>query len=197
MRVRTTASISIIIIAIIAVTAASSAVPAVNVVKDPEQRFTIAVPWNWKVQTSTSVRAPAVAASSPAAPGQLPDSVDVITQDLPTAITPQDCADKAAQVMRFTIHRWGTVHEGTATLAGLPAYSRSYNWRTSGGQDRRSVQTCVTLGRRAFVIVATTANTPGRVQQELPKLEEIMATFRPNTSALPSELPTTPRGGGK
>ncbi len=102
--------------------------------------------------------------------------------------------------MRFTIHSWGTLHEGSATLAGLPAYSRSYTWRTSGGQDRRSVQTCVTLGRRAFVIVGTTANTQRGVQQDLPKLEQIMATFRPNASNLPAtELPYTPhpREGGQ
>jgi hypothetical protein len=171
-----------------------------SVVKDPERRFTIAVPVNWKVHTSTSARAAAVSAESPAVPGQLPDSVDVITQDLPVAISPQGCAEKAAQVMRFTIHSWGTLHEGSATLAGLPAYSRSYTWRTRGGQDRRSVQTCVTLGRRAFVIVGTTANTQSGVQQDLPNLEQIMATFRPNTSNLPvAELPYTPhpREGGK
>ncbi len=163
------------------------------VVKDPENRFTITVPANWAVQTSTGARKPAVSAQSPAASGQLPDSVEVITQDLPTAISAEECADKAAQVMRFTIHNWTTLHQGAVTLAGLPGYSRAYTWHTSSGQDRRSDQTCVTVGRRAFVVIGTTANDQRRVQQELPQLQRIIATFHPNTSNLPpDEHPAKP-----
>jgi hypothetical protein len=155
------------------------------VVKDPENRFTIMVPPNWSVQTSTGARTPAVSAKSPASSGQLPDSVDVITQDLPTAINAEECADKVAQVMRFTIHRWTTLHEGAVTFAGMPAYSRAYAWRTSAGQDRLSNQTCVTMGRRAFVVIGTTANDRRGVQQELPQLQRIIATFHPNATNLP------------
>jgi hypothetical protein len=166
--------------------AANAAPPPIShVVKDPQNRFTIAIPADWNVQTSTGGRTPAVAAVSPPATGQLSDSVDVIAQDLPVALSPQGCAGQVAQIMRFTIHEWTTLHEGPATLAGLPAYSRSYTWRTSAGQDRRSIQTCVTMGRRAFVIVGTTANTQGDIQEHLAKLEQIMETFRPNTRNLP------------
>jgi hypothetical protein len=162
-------------------------------VKDPENRFTIMVPANWAVQTSTSARAPAVTAKSPVAGGQLPDSVDVITQDLPTPINAQECGDKIAQVMRFTIHRWTTLHEGAATFLGMPAYSRAYTWRTNAGQERRSDQTCVTMGRRAFVVIGTTANDQRAVQQELPQLQRIIATFHPNTINLPpSDHPGVP-----
>lgn len=168
--------------------------PASHVIKDPQNRFTIAVPADWNVQTSTGARSPAVTAKAPAVSGQLPDSVDVITQDLPTAISPQGCASEAAQVMRFTIHQWTTLHEGPATLAGLPAYSRLYTWRASVGQVRRSLQTCVTMGRRAFVVVGTTANTQGSVQQDLSRLQQIMGTFRPNTANLPdTHGPAAPR----
>lgn len=176
--------------------AAEGAAPplASQVVKDPQNRFAIAVPADWSVQTSTGARSPAVTAKAPAVQGQLPDSVDVIAQDLPTAISPQGCAGEAAQVMRFTIHQWTTLNEGPAMLAGLPAYSRSYTWRASVGQVRRSIQTCVTMGRRAFVVVGTTANTQGSIQQDLPRLQRIMGTFRPNTTNLPdTHGPATPR----
>jgi len=173
-------------IGILGATAAGAAPPpTAHVVKDPENRFTITIPADWNVQTSTSGRTPAVSAKSPPASGHLSDSVDVIAQDLPIALSPKGCAGEVAQIMRFTIHEWTTLHEGPATLAGLPAYSRSYTWRTSAGQDRRSVQTCVTMGRRAFVIVGTTANTQGDIQEHLAKLEQIMATFRPNAMNLP------------
>ena len=165
--------------------AASSAAPQV-LVKDPENRFTIMVPANWTVQTSTSARAPAVTAKSPASGGQLPDSVDIITQDLPTPINAQECADKVSLVMRFTIHSWTTLHEGTATLLGMPAYSRTYTWRTSGGQDRRSELTCLTMGRRAFVMVGTMANDQHAAPHDLTQLQHIIGTFHPNMMNLPS-----------
>jgi hypothetical protein len=177
---------SMVCIGIVGATAAGAAPPPTShVVKDPGNRFTIAIPVDWNVHTSTGGRAPAVAALSPPAPGQLSDSVDVIAQDLPIALSPQGCAGEVAQIMRLTIHEWTTLHEGPATLAGLPAYSRSYTWRTGTGQDRRSVQTCVTMGRRAFVIVGTTANAEADIQEHLAKLEQIMATFRPNATNLP------------
>ena len=155
------------------------------VVKDPENRFTIMVPASWAVQTSTSARAAAVSAKSLAPNGHLPTTVDVITHDLPTPLDAQQCADKVAQIMRFTIHNWTTLHEGVTTLAGLPGYSRAYTWHTSTGQERRSDQTCVTMGRRAFVVIGTTANDPRSVQQALSQLQRIIATFHPNATNLP------------
>src|SRR5207302_7399458 len=133
-------------------------------------------PADWIVLLSTQDRA--VSARSPAMPGRLSDTIDVIARDLPRAITPENCAWQAAMVMRFTIHQWATVREGPGELAGLPAYSREYTWRTSTGYERRSIQTCVTLGRRAFVVVGTTTDTPSDVARDLPELERLMATFR-------------------
>jgi hypothetical protein len=163
-------------------------------VRDPLGRFTISVPATWNVRTSTSSRAAAVTTAAPATSG-LPDSVDVIVQDTYTALSPQACVGEADMVMRFTIHNWTTVQQGATTLAGLPAYSRVYVWRAQTGQQRESVQSCVTMGRRAFMIVGTTTNTPTNVRQNLPQLQQIMNTFRPLASAPPPAAPTTPGSG--
>ncbi len=163
-------------------------------VRDPLGRFTISVPAAWNVQTSTSSRAAAVETAAPAKAG-LPDTVDVIVQDTFTALSPQACVGEADVVMRFTIHNWTTVRQGMTTLGGLPAYSRVYVWRAQTGQQRESVQSCVTVGRRAFMVVGTTANTPINVRQNLPQLQQIMNTFRPLASAPPPEAPTTPGPG--
>jgi hypothetical protein len=50
---------------------------------------------------------------------------------------------------------------------------------TATGEARRSVQTCVTIGPRAILLVGTVANTPAAVRQDLPQIERIMGTFRP------------------
>jgi len=164
-------------------------------VRDPLGRFAISVPATWNVQTSTSTRAAAVKTAAPTPSGGLPDSVDVIVQDTFSPLSPQACIGEADTVMRFTIHNWTTVQQGATTLGDLPAYSRVYSWRAPTGQQRQSVQSCVTMGRRAFVIVGTTANTPIAVRQNLPQLQQIMNTFRPLASAPPPAAPTTPGPG--
>jgi len=169
---------------------------ALKSVRDPLGRFTISVPAMWNIQTSTSSRAAAVTAKAPIMSGHLPDSVDVIVQDTFSALSPQACIGEADTVMRFTIHNWTTVQQGATKLGSMPAYDRSYVWRAQTGEQRRSVQTCVTLGRRAFIVVGTTANTPITVRQNLPQLQQIMNTFHPLASAPPSAAPTTPAPGG-
>ena len=180
--------------ALTAGTAASVRGAALRVVQDPQSRFTISVPVNWNVQTST--KNPPVEAKAPARPGQLPDSVDVIVYDMPTPISPQSCVSQATTVMRFTIHNWTTLQETPTTIGGRQAYSRAYVWRARTGEERRSLQTCVTVGRRAFMVVGTTENTPSSVRQELPRLGEIMATLRPNAAAVPAPETRTPVPGG-
>jgi len=170
-----TAGVAVMILSLAAVHLALPA--ALTTVYDLKNRFTINVPADWIVLLSTQDRA--VSARSPAVPGRLSDTIDVIARDLPRAITPENCAWQAAMVMRFTIHQWTTVREGPGMLAGLPAYSREYTWRTSTGHERRSIQPCVTPERRAFVIVGTTTDTPSDVARDLPELERLMATFRP------------------
>jgi hypothetical protein len=154
--------------------------PALRTVRDPQGRFAIDVPAAWQV--STSYRDVAVSAKSPPRPGELSDTVEVIVRDLPLAISAENCARQVAQLMRLIIHRWETLGEGAGTLAGLPAYSRTYNWQTKAGQDRRSVQTCAVMGRRAFVLIGTTMNTPDRVNGDLPEIVRIINTFRPVSS---------------
>ena len=163
---------------------------ALHTVRDPQGRFTIDMPDAWQVVTS--YHEPAVSAKSPAPPGELADTVQVIARDLPLAISPENCARQVAQLMRLMIHSWETLSEGAVTLGGLPAYSRTYTWRTKTGQDRRSVQTCAVMGRRAFVLIGTTMNTPARVNDDLPEIVRIMNTFRPATSPAPEPTQDAP-----
>lgn len=169
---------------------------ALKTVRDPLGRFTINMPATWNIQTSTSPHAAAVTAEARTMSGQLPNNVMVVAAETPAALSPQACVGEADAVMRYLIHSWTTVQEGPATLGGLPAYSRSYVWRAQAGQQRRSVQSCVTIGRQAFMVVGTTANTPLNVRQDLPQLQQIMNTFRPLASAPPPVAPHNNIGPG-
>lgn len=146
-------------------------------VRDPQDRFMISIPITWQVKTST--RDPAVEAKSPAPAGELPDTLDVIVRDLPRPLSPEACVHKAEQLMRLVIHDFATLEERPDEIAGLPAYSHSYVWRTRTGVDRRSYQVCLTVRSRAFMMIGSTTNTATYVHDRLTTLSRIMETFRP------------------
>ncbi len=113
--------------------------------------------------------------------------------DLPLPITPPTCSQRVAFAMWVTIHEWTTLFEGPDMIDGLAAYSRVYTWHLRNGGERRSLQTCVPLGRRVFVIIGTTQNTPNRVAKVFPALDQILRTFRPGPAPVPAA--PEPRGG--
>jgi hypothetical protein len=146
-------------------------------VSDVNNRFTIGVPVNWQVKTSSGD--PALAATAPAPAGLAPDSVNVIVRDTPMALSPETCVQEAQGVLKYIIHSYTTVSQGPETVASLPAYSYAYDWQTKTGEPRRSIQVCTTIGHRAFMIIGTTGNTPGKVRTVMPEISQIINTFRP------------------
>ncbi len=147
-------------------------------VQDPRARFTIRVPATWEVHTSSGYVV--VEAIAPVPAGQTPSSVDVIVRDLPAAISAESCVHQAETVMRYVIPSFKTLDESPKTIGGLPGYSHAYIWRTRDGEERRSLQVCVTLGHRAFIVIGTTGNTPVRVRRDMPTLTRIIETLHPN-----------------
>lgn len=158
-------------------------------VQDSEGRFVISVPPTWRVEQSG--RDPALSAKSPVPPGTPPDTVEVFVRDMLYPLSPEGCGRQVAWAMRMTIHEWTTLSEGPDSIGGLAAFSRAYTWHLKTGEERRSVQTCVPLGRRVFVIIGTTMNTPSRVAETLPELTRIIGTFRPGPAPVPP--PPEPR----
>lgn len=157
-------------------------------VQDNAGRFAISVPLTWRVNYPP--KNPALSVKSPEPPGTSPDTVEVFVRDMMFALSPEGCAQQVAFVMRITIRQWTTLSEGPDSIGGLAAYSRAYTWHLTTGEGRRSIQTCVTLGRRVFVIIGTTMNTPDRVAQNLPEITRIIGTFRPGPTP-PEPAPET------
>ena len=161
-------------------------------VSDSRGRFVISVPSGWRVVQSKG-DLPALSAFSTESPDISADSVEVYLRDMSAPLSPEQCAGQAALAMRFSIGHWTTLSEGPDTLGGLPAYSRTYVWHTKAGVERRSIQTCVPVGPRLFLIIGTTMNTEDRVAQNFPVLTRIMATFQP--ASAPGVMPQI--GGGR
>lgn len=180
------ARLAIVVAAGLLSVAGSGAVGALDLqpVRDGDGRFTIAVPSTWKIDQSLKDRA--LSAKSPEPPGMAPDTVEVFVKDMMVPLSPKACAAQVAWVMRMTIHEWTTLSEGPDSIGGLPAYSRAYIWRLKNGEERRSIQACVPVGRRMFVIIGTTRNTPDRIAETFPELSRIIATFRPGPAAAPA-----------
>lgn len=157
-----------------------------KLVRDAANRFTIDVPSTWGVKPPDHGQALVVKGPAPA--GRLPDSLDVIVETVPTSITPQSCVYEAEQVMRFAIHSWTNLSQGPITIGGLPGYDRIYTWTAHPGGPRRSIQACVTRGRTAYMMVATTQDTPTNVGATMPVLMQMIQSFKINPEA-PSQTP--------
>lgn len=157
-------------------------------VPDSAGRFLISIPPTWRVDQSR--KEPAFSAKSPEPPGTSPDTVEVFVRDMLFPLSPEGCAGQVAWVMRMTIRTWTTLSEGPDSIGGLAAFARAYTWHLPNGEERRSLQICAPLGRRMFVIIGTTMNTPSRVAGHLPEITRIIRTFRPGLAPLPpgSEL---------
>lgn len=152
-------------------------------VHDLANRFTIEVPADWT--TTLSRGDPALAAISPSTGGDLPASLDVIVRDLPVPISAETCIYEAQYVMRRAIQRYASVTAGPDHIGSLPAWSHVYIWTAKAGQERHSIQTCVTVGRRAILAIGTTANRAERLRDDLPALTRAMQSLRP--AAAPSD----------
>jgi hypothetical protein len=190
--------VAVVVIAALAAGAATAQSLSLKTVRDPQNRFTIAVPATWIVMAQT--KNPAVEAKSPApeAAGRaalLPDSLDVTVYDWRTPISAHDCISESDLVLRYAIHTWTTVKEGPTTIGGQPAYSRVYNWKASNGEARQSIETCVTHANRVYVAVGTTENVPAKVTTTMPLLERAIATLQPNFSNVPGPAEPTKPGG--
>lgn len=159
-------------------------------VYDLGNRFTIVIPATWKVTTSHGD--PALSAVASSTDGSLPTSLAVIVRDLPVAITPETCVYEAQYVMRRAIQRYASVAVGPDHIGSLPAWSRAYTWTARNGEERRSVQTCVTVGRRAILAIGTTANRPARLRDDMPELTRAIQSLHP--VAIPSG-PEPTQGG--
>lgn len=155
-------------------------------VQDSEGRFVIHLPLTWGVTQSRSD--PALSAKSPEPPGTPPDTVEVFVRDTMFPLSPEGCGRQVAWVMRMTIHEWTTLSEGPDSIGGLAAFSRAYIWHLKTGEERRSIQTCVPMGRRVFVIIGTTSNARSRVADLFPELARIIGTFRPGPAPVPAPL---------
>jgi hypothetical protein len=162
---------------------------ALKAVRDPQNRFSIEVPSTWNITTQS--KNPAVEAKSPTTKAMLPDSLDVTVYDWASALSPQQCISESDMVLRYTIHTWTTVSEAPMTVGGQPAYSRVYDWKTSSGEPRRSIEVCTTHGNRIYAAVGTTENTSAKISATMPLLERAIATLQPNLANVPAPSTST------
>jgi len=167
---------------------AARAADAFQTVHDIQDRFTIEVPAGWTITTSRGD--PALEALAPPPESALPASLDIIVRDLPMAISPETCIAEASFVMRRGIPHYTTVARGPMRVGPLAGYSHVYVWPARTGEERRSLQICVTVGRRVVVVIATTGNVPARVRDDMPVLLRAIQTLRP----VPPQQPERPGG---
>ena len=166
--------VALVSTAAIAPTAARPA--GLQLAADPGGRFKISVPSDWQV-VQTKSGPSSVVGFAPAPRGQFRANVNVVVENLATPVSPVIYAHMATPRMATAFPEFAVLKEGSAKVAGRPAYYRYYTWRPDRNGLVYQVQTYFTLGRRAFVLTGTTLNDDARIRRDLPVIARIFETF--------------------
>lgn len=95
--------------------------------------------------------------------------------------------------MRRAIPRYASVAAGPDHIGPLAAWSHAYVWTAKTGEERRSIQVCVTVGRRAILAIGTTGNRPARLRDDMPMLSRSIQSLRPAAVTSDPEQPRSER----
>lgn len=183
---RSLSAVLIIILWTGAVSPTGAQSPRMRSVADPGGRFTISFPSAWRVVTPES-GLPAVAGLAPDAPGGFHVNVNVIVENLSTAVSPKGYAALSEPAMRAMFHEFTVIDQGAAKVARRSAYYRYFTWKPNVGDVLYQVQAYFTIGRRGFVLTGTTVNDPDRIRQDFTVISQIFETFKPASSRSPAE----------
>ncbi len=146
-------------------------------VRDPGERFSIGVPAGWEVQTNAG-GSPAVILGAPATAREFRLNVNVVTQTLPTPLSPEAFGKGSEGRLRPLFRAYTRVQEGPAEIGGRAAYYRYFIAESAAGDPVYVVQVYFTAGRTAFVVTGSTANDPDRLRTDLPVIARIIDSFR-------------------
>jgi hypothetical protein len=150
--------------------------PLAQIVTDPQGRFALTFPQTWEVATRADGMIVLVAAG-PAEAGYRP-TVNVVVELLPEPMPPATYAARAEPLAATVFHGYTVVKEGSATIAGRPAYYRYFTWEPNNAPPVYQLQAYFTSGRSAYVLTGRTINQPDSIQRDMPLIVQILDTFR-------------------
>jgi len=154
--------------------------PLVQSIIDPNGRFTMSFPADWKVVTRSEGMVAALGVG-PIEPERRA-AISVVVEMLPSPMSPAVYAANAQRLALVTFHHYTVIQEGEATVAGRPAYYRYFTWEPNVGPTVYQIQIYFTLGQTGFVVTGSTVNDPERIRDDVPVLVQIINTFRVTAS---------------
>jgi len=146
-----------------------------QLVTDPQGRFAMTFPQTWEVATRADGLIVLVAAG-PAQGGHRP-TVNVVVEPLPEPMPPATYAARAEPLAAITFHGYTVVKQGSATIAGRPAYYRYFTWEPNNAAPLYQLQAYFTFGRSGYVLTGSTINQPDSIQRDIPLIVQILDTF--------------------
>jgi hypothetical protein len=183
MRWKLTTAIRGTVLACAAIAAAAGSVgparaqaPLTQVVSDPNGRFVMSFPADWKVVTRARGMN-ALDGTGPAKGGRGP-AVNVAVASLGEFMMPQAYAAQFEELAKATLRHYSVVRESPVTVNGHPAYYRYVTGTTVAGAPVYEIQVFFTENQTGFVVTGRTVNDRARVLQDMPLITRIIGTFR-------------------
>jgi hypothetical protein len=87
-------------------------------------------------------------------------------------------AARAEPLAAAAFHGYTVVQQGSATIAGRPAYYRYFTWEPNNSAPLYQLQAYFTSGRSGFVVTGSTLNDIESIHRDMPLIVRILDTFR-------------------
>lgn len=148
----------------------------------PTQGFALSYPADWEL-VSRQGGPIGVAVVGPEIPGTggMHLSVSVASESLPQEISLDEYESVTESKIALIFNGYQRLRTDRTQVAGRAAILRYFTWKRNDGLGIYQMQLYTLVGRRAYVVTATTTTNSPTLAQDAALLRRIMLTFKPGT----------------
>ena len=147
----------------------------------PSQGFALSYPADWELVSRQGVLGVAVVGPEIAGADGMHLSVSVASETLPREISLDQYESVTESKIALIFNGYQRLRTDRTQVGGSAAILRYYTWKRNDGLGIYQMQLYTLVGRRAYVVTATTTTTSPRIEQDAALLRRIMLTFTPGT----------------
>ena len=147
----------------------------------PSQGFGLSYPADWAVVSRQGVLGVAVVGPEIAGADGMRLSVSVASETLPREISVDQYESVTESKIALIFNGYQRLRTDRTQVAGRAAILRYFTWKRNDGLGIYQMQLYTLVGRRAYVVTATTTTTSPKLEQDAALLRRIMLTFTPGS----------------
>lgn len=147
----------------------------------PTQGFALSYPAGWELMSRQGTLGVVVVGPEIAGTDGMRVSVSVASENLPREISLDQYESITESKIALIFNGYQRLRTDRTQVAGRAAVLRYFTWKRNDGLGIYQMQLYTLVGRRAYVVTATTTTTSPTLAQDAALLRRIMLTFAPGS----------------